>query len=112
MPDQVRVSADPSRGSVRTRTFHQLAVLIFTFLTITALLSMRLLPPDVSSVGVGSIAPRDIEAPASIEVVDEAATAQAGDQAEQSVSTVYTRNNNVQHDIGLRLDDIFKKVLE
>jgi putative nucleotidyltransferase with HDIG domain len=112
MSDQVRVSADPSRGSVQTRTFHQLAVLIFTFLTITALLSMKLLPPDVSSVGVGSIAPRDIEAPASIEVVDEAATAQAGDQAEQSVSTVYTRNNNVQHDIGLRLDDIFKKVLE
>jgi putative nucleotidyltransferase with HDIG domain len=71
---------------------HMLVVL-FAFLAITTLLSLKLLPPDVAALAVGEVSPRDIEAPRNLEIVDEQATKDAQNYAAGQVKTVFTERN-------------------
>ncbi len=52
----------------------------FAFVAINLLLSVRLLPSDITSLSVGQVAPHDIEAPRNVEVIDEAATRRAREE--------------------------------
>lgn len=84
---------DMLRGGLRDRRLQHVLVVVFAFVAITALLSLKLLPPEVTSLTVGEVAGRDVEAPRNLEIIDEKATKEAREHAASEVSTVFIPKN-------------------
>ena len=80
------------KGRLQDRQFHQILVVLFAFIAITCILSLKL-GPELATVSVGQVASRDIEAPHNLEVKNDKATAQARQQVGEQVTTVYTPRN-------------------
>lgn len=80
-------------GGLRGRKLQHVLVVWFAFLSITALLSLKLLPPNITALTVGEVAGRDVEAPRNLEIVDEKATKDARERAAAEVSTVFIPKN-------------------
>lgn len=81
------------RGGLHGRRLHHVLVVLFVFIAITSLLSLKLLPPDVAALSVEEVASRDVEAPRNLEIVDEKATKEAREHAASEVSTVFIPKN-------------------
>ena len=84
---------DLQMAEPRVKKPHHVFVVVFAFVAITLLLSLRLLPPEVVALSVGEVASRDVEAPRNLEIVDEKATKEAREHASSEVSTVFVAKN-------------------
>lgn len=87
------------KSAFRERRLNHIFVVLFAFVAITCLLSLRLLPPDVATTSVGEVAPRDIEAPRNLEFVDDQATKKNIADIVGQVPVVY-----VQRDVSSEID--------
>lgn len=85
-------------GGVKHHVVQYVLLAIFVFGSLTALGVMNYLPTPVVDLSVGQVSPRDVEAPRTLEYVNEQATEEARHQAMMQVAPVFTADSRVEHD--------------
>lgn len=98
---------DPGNRSLQ----HVLVVLV-TFAALTLILGFNLRPETSipAGVSVGEVSPQDIEAPRTLEVVNDRATKDAREHAAAAVSTVFVYDRGIPAEVGRAIDETFNKL--
>ncbi|MBM3462123.1 MAG: HDIG domain-containing protein [Armatimonadetes bacterium] len=97
----------------RSRTWQHVLAVLFTFVCITALLSVNVYEDSaLPSLSVGEVSPLDVQAPRTLEVVNERATKDAREQAAAAVPTVFQYDREVQVAAGRTLEETFNLILK
>lgn len=94
----------------KSRTFIHIFLFLFVFISLSMLTSYNYFP--VKTIKEGEVSPKDILAPSTKKIIDEAATQRSREEAERKAEIIYRQDPLIAQNQEAKIGDLFKIIKE